>query len=191
MIDQSVDNIANRKWHTYPNSIGFDSEWDFPLMHELKDSILNHELISLDRLDEKIKNSKHRVKYIMSHDEIGNLDGTRLFPKVICKELDLFNRINGTSDADRGQKAAHAAQKIAEMFLLGEFNNKEQKEAVFMLKKIGIDRPDGINAERINTAFNIALAKQKLAIGTVMTLPGPKMFFQGDDSLDISYFKFF
>lgn len=191
MIDQSVDNIANRKWHTYPNSVGFDSEWDFPLMHELKDSILNHELVNLDRLDDKIKNSKYRIKYVMSHDEIGNLDGTRLFPKIISKELNLFNRIDGYSDADKGQKAAHTAQKIAEMALLGEFKNKSEKEISSMLKKIGINHPEGIKEDTINTAFNIAFAKQKLAIGTIMTIPGPKMYFQGDDSLDLSYFKFF
>ena len=94
MIDQSVDNIANKRWRTYPNAIGFDSEWDFPLMHELKDSIIEPYKINLDRLDSKIRDSKYRVKFVMSHDEIGNMDGTRLIPKVIATELKIFDRLS-------------------------------------------------------------------------------------------------
>ena len=62
-------------------------------MHELKNAIIEPYKINLDRLDSTIWGSKYRVKYTMSHDEIGNLDGTRLIPKVITSYLDLFNRV--------------------------------------------------------------------------------------------------
>ena len=39
--------------------------------------------------------------------------------------------------------------------------------------------------------FKTALGKQRLILGTIYTTPGPKMFFQGDDEADLSYFKFF
>ena len=191
MIDQSVDNIANKRWHTYPNAIGFDSEWDFPLMHELKDSIIEPYKINLDRLDERIWNSKYRVKYVMSHDEIGNMDGTRLIPKIIASHLNLFNRIEGSSDAEKGQRAAQIGQKIAELYIKNELTTLNENEFQNKLKEIGLTNVEGLNKNSLEEAFNIAFAKQKLAFATVMTLPGPKMYFQGDDSLDLSNFKFF
>lgn len=191
MIDQSVDNIANKKWRTYPNAIGFDSEWDFPLMHELKDSIIEPYKINLDRLDSKIKDSKYRVKFVMSHDEIGNMDGTRLIPKVIASELKIFDRITNYDGAQRGQAAAHVAQRIAISYLKGEFNNLSNDELQAKLHEFGMNNTDGLTRESIYEAFEIALAKQRLALATIMTIPGPKMYFQGDDELNLSYFKFF
>lgn len=190
MIDQCVSNIA-RGWATYPNEIGFDSEWDFPLLDELKISVLNSSSINLDRLDAAIKNSKHRVKYIMSHDEIGNWDGTRLIPKVITCELGLFDRVSGRNDAEKGQRAAQLAQKLAEMYVSEDIFSMPLEEFYRKAKIAGLDNTGHIHPQNIERAFNIARAKQKLAIATVLTIPGPKMYFQGDDELDLSHFKFF
>ena len=187
MIDDSVNKIANKEWFTYPNAIGFDSEWDFPFMHELKDSLLEPYKINLDRLDSTIWNSKYRVKYLMSHDEIGNLDGTRLIPKIIASELKLFDKIQGKNDSDRGQKAAHLGQKITELY----FNNDLTAKRILEFKNKGLVNFEGINLAGIARAFDIAFAKQKLGFTTVMTIPGPKMYFQGDNSFELAYFKFF
>ncbi len=191
MIDQSVDNIANKKWHTYPNAIGFDSEWDFPLMHELKDSIIYPSKINLDRLDSKIWNSRHRVKFVMSHDEIGNEDGTRLIPKVIASEMGLFFKTKGNSDAERGQNAAKLAQFLTELYVTEDINEISLEELHRRAKEAGLGDTKRIHTQSIEKAFNIAIAKQKMATACVMTLPGPKMYFQGDDSLALSQFKFF
>lgn len=191
MIDQSVDNIANKKWHTYPNAIGFDSEWDFPLMHELKDSIIYSHKLNLDRLDSKIWNSKHRVKFVMSHDEIGNEDGTRLIPKVIASKMELFYKTKGDNDAERGQNAAKLAQKLAEMYLTEDINAISANELHERAKDVGLGDTRCLYPQIIERAFNIAFAKQKMATACIMTLPGPKMYFQGDDSLEITPFKFF
>lgn len=188
MIDESVDNIANQKWHTYPNAIGFDSEWDFPLMHELKDSIIYPNKINLDRLDSKIWNSKHRVKFVMSHDEIGNEDGTRLIPKVIASELELFYKTKGFTDAERGQNAAKLSQKLTEIYYTKDKNDISPEDFRSITDLADIMK---ISTKDIEKAFNIAFAKQKMATACVMTLPGPKMYFQGDDSLALSQFKFF
>lgn len=191
MIDQSVDNIANKKWHTYPNAIGFDSEWDFPLMHELKDSIIYPSKTNLDRLDSKIWNSKHRVKFVMSHDEIGNEDGTRLIPKVVAYELGLFYKTIGDTDAVRGQNTAKLAQLLTEIYATEDINNISKEELYTRAKSAGLDSSAELDVNSIAKAFNIAFAKQKLATASVLTLPGPKMYFQGDDSLALSQFKFF
>ena len=191
MIDQSVDNIATKGWLTYPDKIGFDSEWDFPLMHELKDAVIMPQTLNLDRLDEKIKNSQHRIKFVMSHDEIGNCDGTRLIPKIVASEMGLFYKVDGNSDAEKGQRTAHIAQKLTELYATGKLETMSTEELHRMAKDMGLNDKKHISASGFERAFNIAKARQKLAFATVMTVPGPKMYFQGDDDMKLSYFKFF
>ena len=191
MIDQSVDNIANKKWHTYPNNIGFDSEWDFPLMHALKRAVIYPDKLNLDDLDSAIWNSNYRVKFAMSHDEIGNEDGTRLVSKSISSTLDLFNKVKGNSNAEKGQNAAKLSQKILELFVNQEINNYTDQEFSKYLNDYGLREGICLNKKEIENAFMIAYAKQKLANACIMTIPGPKMYFQGDDAFALSQFKFF
>lgn len=188
-IDTQVDFIANRGWFSTPGNIGFDSEWDFPFMHILKKAILEPGANLLSTLDDKLKSSQYRVKYVMSHDEIGNEDGTRLMTKVLSRHLDIFNKVNGYSDAEKGQKAAHASQKLVELIVSKEFESMSDEVLQEKEKAIGLN--SFIGKESLKDAFNTAIAKQKLAAGTVMTTPGPKMYFQGNDEADFSYFKFF
>ncbi len=188
-IDTGVDFIANRNWFTTPGNIGFDSEWDFPLMHILKKALLEPGSNLLSSLDDKLKASQHRVKYAMSHDEIGNEDGTRLMVKVVARHLDLFNKVDGSSDAEKGQKAAHAGQKLAELIVSKDFAKLSDEDLKQEEREIGLNA--FINKDSLCDAFNTAIAKQKLAHGTIMTIPGPKMYFQGDEIADLSYFKFF
>ena len=189
MIDQGVDNIAQRRFNSDPGEIGFDSEWDFPFMHDIKDALLTPSPILLGKLDWKIKNSAYRVKYTMSHDEIGNEDGTRFIPKVITRELDLFLKVNGSSDAQKGQRAAKVSQALAELAVSEKLDKMSEEELTEYEKSIGLQ--EFIPKDKIQTAFEIAIAKQKLGLGTVFTIPGIKMFFQGDDEADLSNFKFF
>ncbi len=188
-IDTQVDFIANRNWNSTPGNIGFDSEWDFLFMHILKKALLEPGANLLSTLDGRIKASQHRVKYVMSHDEIGNEDGTRLMTKVISRHLDLFNKVNGYSDAEKGQRAAHAGQKLAELIVSKDFEKLTNDELKQKEEEIGLNT--FISKDNLCDAFNTAIAKQKLAHGTIFTVPGPKMYFQGDEVADLSYFKFF
>ena len=188
-IDTSVDFIANRNWFTTPGNIGFDSEWDFPFMHILKKALLEPGSNLLSSLDDKLKSSQHRVKYVMSHDEIGNEDGTRLMVKVVGRHLNLFGKVDGYSDAEKGQRAAHAAQKLTELIISKDFGKLTEEELKKKEQEIGLNT--FISRDDLCDAFNTAIAKQKLANGTIFTVPGPKMYFQGDEVGDISYFKFF
>ena len=189
-IDTQVDYISKQKgWNSTPGNIGFDSEWDFPLMHIIKKALLEPGANLLSSLDDKLKYSQHRVKYVMSHDEIGNEDGTRLMVKVVSRHLDLFNKVNGYSDAEKGQKAAHAAQKLSELIISKEFAKMSEEELKKKEEEIGLNT--FISRDSLCDAFNTAIAKQKLAHGTIFTIPGPKMYFQGDEVGDLSYFKFF
>lgn len=185
-IDMNINFINTKNWKTTPQAIGFDSEWDFPFMHELKTAVM-HNNPSIDGIDKLIKNSRHRVKYAMSHDEIGNLDGTRLINKILAQYLNIFGNIQGDGHADRGQKAAQFSQKLVEFLV----TNDDVPESQFanMQKDAGIVNP--YSKGDVKNAILHSLAKQRLAQGTVMTTPGPKMFFQGDDEADLSHFKFF
>ena len=186
-IDTQVDFIASKGWRSTPGDIGFDSEWDFNLMHTLKNAVLGG--TSLEALDGRIKGSAHRVKYVMSHDEIGNEDGTRLIPKILSRYLDLYNKVNGNNEAEKGQRAAHASQKLAELMVSKKFDSMSDEELNMHLQNIGLNC--FIDKDTLADAFRTSFAKQKLAMGTIMTIPGPKMFFQGDENADLSYFKFF
>lgn len=186
-IDMNIDFINQRNWKSTPHAIGFDSEWDFPFMHAFKNGIITSNQASLNRIDELMQNSKHRIKYVMSHDEIGNVDGTRLIPKVVAQYANLFNNMSGVDDADRGQKAAQLSQKLTELVISKE--NLSDKELAKIQKEYGLTI--SYTRAQIKTAIMAALAKQRLAQGSVMTIPGPKMYFQGDDNADLSQFKFF
>ncbi len=186
-IDMNIEFIRSRNWKTTPQAIGFDSEWDFPLMHAVKTAVIHNNQTSLNEIDKLLHTSQHRIKYAMSHDEIGNMDGTRLIPKVIAQYLNLFANMDGANDAEKGQKAAQLAQKLAEVMLTND--NITSTE----LAKIQSDYGSSVfyDKKTLKNALKAALAKQRLAQGTIMTIPGPKMFFQGDDRAEIAPFKFF
>ena len=60
--------------------LGFDSEWDFHFYHTI--TKLAYGEADLDGLERAIVDSGSRVKYSTSHDETGNLDGTRLVANI-------------------------------------------------------------------------------------------------------------
>ena len=188
-IDTQVDFIANKGWRSTPVNIGFDSEWDFRLMHTVKNALLAPGANLLEDLDQRIKATQYRIKYVMSHDEIGNEDGTRLIPKLIARQLDLFTKVSGTSDAEKGQRAAAVGQKLAELLVSESFEKLTNEELQANEKALGLTT--FITKENFINNFNTAIAKQKLGMGTILTIPGPKMYFQGDDEADLSNFKFF
>ena len=184
-IDMLVD-LIGKGTKTTPHAIGYDSEWDFPFMHALWDAINHNNRTSLTALDDTLINSKHRVKYIASHDEIGNHDGTRLIPKIMAQYLNYFENMND-GNYNKGQQAARLSQEIFVRLL----TNKDATDQE--LKKLQEDYGMRYIFDRqtLVNGLKAALAKSRLAYGTIMTAPGPKMFFQGENSVDLSYFKFF
>ncbi len=174
------------------DSIGFDSEWDFPFHKEIAASILgdwdwHHK--NMDNLDRAVKRSDGRVKYPMSHDEIGNIDGTRLIPKILVKELSLYDYTSGKTVTDRAQKSAHAAQAIAKALVLGDLDRMSSSELKRFLLDNNISKTYSL--DEIKRAFTNAVKQHRLAVGKTYSVPGPKMIFQGDESGNLSYFKFF
>ena len=185
--DMLVDLIVSGT-HTIPHDVGYDSEWDFPFMHALADAIKNNSQASLNFIDDTMLNSGYRIKYVMSHDEIGNEDGTRLLPKIYAQHMNFFAKMDGSLPADvRGQNAAKLSHEIIKSLMMNiNITDEELKE---IQQDFGITEP--ADKQTLVNYLKASHAKTKLASGALMTCPGPKMFFQGEDYADLSYHKFF
>ena len=89
-----IDSIQQGKSNL--SRLGYDSEWDFNYYHELKDALYG--AVNLDEIEEVCVKSDNRVKYVMSHDEIGNFDGTRLLAKLMVPSLNLVQNVFMTDE---------------------------------------------------------------------------------------------
>ncbi len=174
------------------SALGFDSEWDFPFHKQIAASVLgvwDCREKNLCALDYSLRDAQSRVKYPMSHDEIGNVDGTRLISKILTNELNLNDKVCECCHSLKCKLAAHAAHRITAAFLSGELEKMSDDERKNFYKENSLDADFTI--EDIYSAVKKAFEMQKLATGKVYSIPGPKMIFQGDEAADISYFKFF
>ncbi|MBR6163546.1 alpha amylase C-terminal domain-containing protein [bacterium] len=190
-IDRNVNALANNQGTIEGiDGIGFDSEWDFPFMRQVLNMTETPENTDMGEFDNRLKNSHHRVAYSISHDEIGNLDGTSSVVKYANRKMQLFNNIPAENFSKQFQKASHATYELLKLYSTGkldkmtnyEFNN-------FVSDKLEVKRH--VSKQEVREAYDYALKKLKLALGTVYTIPGPKMYFQGADEGRIDYFQFF
>lgn len=199
VIDEKVDNVRKRGMvdGAFLSNLGFDSEWDFPFHKQIASAVLGEWEIgqykrNMGNLSRATYGSVTRVKYPMSHDEIGNWDGTRLMTKIATNDLNLYNHITTTTNnpaVEKGQKAAHAAQRLLESFATGHYEKMNDGERTKFLQGIFVNKD--ITTKQLSDTYEKAFALHKTAEGKVFTTPGPKMIFQGDDNTDLSYFKFF
>jgi len=173
-------------------NLGFDSEWDFPYHKQITALMLEYwcgfpkSITSFDRV---MKNSGMRVKYPMSHDEIGNIDGTRLITKIFAKEIDIYKNIPKNYKNRREQHFAHVAHHILKMLLTGKLEKMSPREFQIFVKRNYLALK--VNVSSLKQAYRIALKKYRLAVGATCMIPGPKMIFQGDEKGEMTYFKFF
>ena len=181
----AIENIENG--NTTLGRLGYDSEWDFNYFHTLKDHLYGN--CNLDALYDACLQGQTRLKYVMSHDEIGNIDGTRLISKVVVNELNLCNKMADCSENEKCKLMAHASHQILVSFVIGQLENMSDEERInfYNKNKIAVDIP----VEKVQDAYFKAIQMHMLAIGKVYSIPGPKMIFQGDESANLSYFKFF
>ncbi len=102
----AIDQISDGK--TSIGRLGFDSEWDFNYFHTLKDGLYG--AVDLDAYEKACYCSQGRVKYIMSHDEIGNFEGSRLISKLMVPMLHLNDNVV-LSDEDKQRAKDYAKMK--------------------------------------------------------------------------------
>ena len=174
------------------SAIGFDTEWDFPFHKQIASSVLgvwDCRPKNIRNFDFSLRDAQTRVKYPMSHDEIGNVDGTRLITKIMVNELGINEKVCELSHPLICKQIAHCAHRIVSALVSGELevmSEKERKE--FFLHNA---MPENTTIETVLNAYKNAVAMHKLATGKVYSIPGAKMLFQGDEYADLSYFKFF
>ncbi len=220
--NNAIDLIESGK--TSLGRLGYDSEWDFYFFHTLKDG--TYGVLDLNNYEKACYSSGSRVKYVMSHDEIGNYEGTRLLSKLMVPMLHLNdNIILNSEDLKRAeilagvkkvriedyiknityQKAQFAAEKLAIMLQEGKLDkystanstSKDQTNAINkkfyndILAPMGIKQNAGINYDTVKSMFRRSFNKNKMALVTMYSVPGPKMIFQGDEKAELTPFRFF
>ncbi|MBQ9245871.1 alpha amylase C-terminal domain-containing protein [bacterium] len=174
------------------SSLGFDSEWDFPFHKQIAASVLgvwDCRIKNIYDFDYSLRSAQTRVKYPMSHDEIGNMDGTRLITKILVNELNMNDKVCEFSHPLICKLIAHAAQTIANSLVSGKLDNMTEQELQSFCLRNAL--PKNTSVSTIYSAYKKAVSMHKLVIGKVFSIPGPKMIFQGDEYADLSYFKFF
>ncbi len=219
--NQAIEKTASNGSST--SNIGLDSQWGFPIQHTVfalvsgRDYPLNERYKpDINKLENMFKDSsaKTNVVYPMSHDEIGNLDGTRLIAKVLINSLDMHSRVLG-AEGNPGHNTAQAAQKMLETYYNEGFCNANEDDAeqnkrwidfqrqitykerecdldgnyTYKNKTINVVNP--VSLKDFKKAVEQARASHKLALGTVYAFPAPKMLFQGDEYGAIEPFYFF
>lgn len=173
-------------------NLGFDTEWDFPFHKQIASSILGSwdcRIKNLCAFDYSLRDAQTRVKYPMSHDEIGNIDGTRLISKIMVNELKLNDKICDCCHSMKCKLAAHAAHRILVALVTGKLEEMSEEQRIEFYKDNSLTC--NFTVEQIKNSYYKAIKMHKLAIGKVYSVPGPKMIFQGDESANLAYFKFF
>ncbi len=173
-------------------ALGFDTEWDFPFHKQIAASVLGMwdcRIKNLCDFDYSLRDAQTRVKYIMSHDEIGNIDGTRLISKILAKELNLESCVCECKPDIMCKYAAHAAHKLSVSFITGEYEKMTEEERKIFCKQNNLTVC--FSPDEVFNAYKQAVKKHKLVLGKVYSIPGAKMVFQGDEEANLSYFKFF
>jgi 1,4-alpha-glucan branching enzyme len=187
--NELIEKIANN--NTVLDNYDFDSQWDFAFHHSMTSLLLNEEFMgynpSLENFEFALKNGPFNTKYSMSHDEIGNIGGTRLVSKILTTKLNIFDRINGESDDQKRQRASLAGQRLLE-----EYYRKDNDKSVWndkTQKQMHIH--NHISKEEFENALKESKNLNRLSLGAIFAAPGPKMVFDGDERGAISPFKFF
>ena len=181
-----------RKGTVSLSNLGFDTEWDFPFHKQIASSILGSwdcRLKNLTNFDSSLEQAQTRVKYVMSHDEIGNIDGTRLITKIMVNELNLNSKICHCSPEQKYKRIAHAAHNITVALVTGKLEEicEKQRSRFYLDNYLS----EYLTFQEIFLAYLNALKLHKLAFAKVYSIPGPKMVFQGDEDANLAYFKFF
>ncbi len=104
---RAIENIENN--NTPLDKLGFNSEWDFYFYHTLNECLYGN--VDLDNLENALYSGSSRVKYVMSHDEIGNFEGSRLISKLLVPMLNLNENIQlNYRDIQRAKDLSKAKQ---------------------------------------------------------------------------------
>lgn len=207
------------------DNLGMNKLWNYEFMHAIEDistekpdslrkltTLFNrgyvepHYAKTSKNIIDRMEAVRHReglskpgaqnlVNYTESHDEPGNINGTRLIAKVLQEKLDNLNFVNIEPSHPRPQqKKAAVLLKLLNTY--AEINKSENgfeklgnQEWLKVQKESGVDNP--VTKEQFQQAYTEAKAANRLALGTVFMSPGHKMIFMGGEDGEVAPFKFF
>lgn len=191
----TIDSIINYGIKSDSNAqrmhVGSDSAWDFIFKHQLQNFLFLNGEYNIYEFDNSIRNSNHKVKYAMSHDEIGNIGANRLMAKIFNSELNLGNKCRAVNGKNAFLIADALAYELLKLCVTGEAEKLNEYEINAFAKEHGLDSWNYISKVELINVYNAAKAKKRTALATIFTLPGPKMVFQGDENFEPQRFKFF
>lgn len=212
--NQKIDNIT--QGGVTLSRLGFDSEWDFHFYHTLTKVAYGE--ADLDALERAIFDSNKRIKYSTSHDETGNLDGTRVVAKYMVPLLNLsehtytdFDDINRANkyiemkkkegidmsfdealNVVKSQKVQQNSMRLAQLVQNGLIETFVTRPRLpferAVLSKMQISN---LTPKRIIAAFDEAVRIYRSIEALKYFSPGPVMTFQGEEKLEMSKFNFF
>lgn len=150
----AIEEISSNK--SSLDNLGYDSEWDFKYYHSLKDLLYGN--IDLDAFENVCINSGGRVKYVSSHDEQGNFEGTALIAKHMVPLLNLNeNVILSKGDLKRAVKRS----KLKSDSLESSRQNIVFQKAQFVAEKLAIMLQTG-HLEKYNNINENAETRAKM-----------------------------
>lgn len=212
--NEAIERMNPEKGMTNLARLGFNSEWDFNYFHVLKDNLYGN--CDLFKLYDACIQGQTRLKYVMSHDEIGNYEGTRLIPKLMVPMLHLNENIFlNQQDKKRAselsnlknislaqalnyvtlQKAQMTSEELVNLFTEGKLDEYSDYDYTRfyhnLLEPLGIKKESYIIPRRIKAMYKKAFDSQKMAQAFTYSQIGPKMTFQGDDEATNVPFRFF
>ncbi len=167
---EKIRNIINNQSNI--SNLGMDAEWDFNFYHEMNESLY---FPNTEGLIKAVLCSQGNVKYISSHDEKGNYEGTAKIAKLMVPKLMLNDSIVlSHKDIERAkdyaalknqsfesalqtvsfQKAQFVSEALATKYQKGELEKYkpkpdmyyEDKEKLAKMFKEEVAIPLGINA---------------------------------------------
>ena len=163
----AIEDICRGK--TSLGRLGYDSEWDFNYHHRLEDMLYG--ATNLDSFEKACYCSQNAVKYVMSHDEIGNREGTRLIAKLMVPMLHLNeNVILDEEDQKRAQELVRMTKRPLHKVRESLTNQKAQFVAENLAIMYQTGKLDRYNTENITNPRRLAEVKEKFIDDVLMPL---------------------
>lgn len=215
--NKAINLTANNASGTH--AVGLDAQWGFHLHHTLFAVVSGENYPFHNNFPPDVQKfagmfndpkANTNVIFPMSHDEIGNLGGLRLIPKIMLGNLNMGSRVKGN-----GKVADQATQNMLEAYFNKGFcvkdhtNEQENQKWMNYQRKItfkereykadggvyyankAIEVTNPVSLTDFKNSLDYAKSCHKLALGSTFAYPAPKRIFQGDEYGAIEPFYFF
>lgn len=170
------------------DALGLDGRWGYEVEHSIKRLLIEETGVAdfYDTLLTAIKRGDVIYGIRQSHDEIGNMDAIRAVVDLTKNKLNMFNRVAGHNDTEKGFSSAQATQAILTKFVSGQLDSNAIREIIEKYHVVNMP-----SIKEIEQALISSIAKIKVSESIILTIPNvAKMQFMGS-IVDVMPFRFF